>query len=112
MKLVLLFGLLFICIACKKNPPEPAELYQTYRSSVALIQNSYYFKTTLDNGFEFYYTYSNNKPVFYDTEEEAIANAGVVFGTGFFISPEGELVTNRHVVYPSIETRLIEKRYQ
>ena len=109
MKLILLFGLLFICIACKKNPPEPAELYQTYRSSVALIQNSYYFKTTLDNGFEFYYTYSNNKPVFYDTEEEAIADAGVVFGTGFFISPEGELVTNRHVVYPSIETRLIEK---
>lgn len=103
---LLAFSLLFI--ACKKSPPEPAELYDAYRSSVALIQTSYYFITTLDNGFEFYYTLDKNDPVFHDTEEEAISNAGVMFGTGFFISPQGELVTNRHVVYPNIDTRLIE----
>lgn len=94
-------------LGCKKKPPEPTELYNKYRSSVALIQNSYYFKTSLDNGFEFYYTIENNKPVFFDEEQEAMENAGISYGTGFFISEKGELATNRHVVYPSKENELV-----
>ncbi|WP_242203229.1 trypsin-like peptidase domain-containing protein [Aestuariivivens insulae] len=107
MKKVVILLLTIITIGCKKNPPEPTELYNKYRNSVALIQNSYYFKTSLDNDFEFFYTIEDNEPVFYETEEEAIENAGISFGTGFFISENGELATNRHVVYPSNEDILV-----
>ncbi|WP_055445533.1 S1 family peptidase [Lacinutrix himadriensis] len=107
MKQFVLITLIFFVFGCKQNPPEPTELYNKYRNSVALIQNSYYFKTTLDNGFEFFYTIENNKPVFFDEEHEAIENAGISYGTGFFISEKGELATNRHVVYPNKENELV-----
>ena len=109
MKKILVFLTFVIAISCAEKPPEPTELYNDYRRSVALIKNSYYFQTTLDNGFEFYYTIENNEPVFFDKEEDAIANAGVSYGTGFFVSKTGELATNRHVVYPSQETTSISE---
>jgi len=107
MKKILIFTLTLFILGCKKKPPEPTELYSKYRNSVALIQNSYYFKTSLDNGFEFFYTIENNKPIFFDEEQEAIENAGISYGTGFFISKKGELATNRHVVYPNKENELV-----
>ena len=39
--------------------------------------------------------------------EEAIRNANTNYGTGFFISKDGKLVTNRHVVYPVIDNASI-----
>lgn len=103
--ILLLFILVFGC--CKNTPPEPTELYSKYRKSVVLIHNSYYFKTTLDNGFEFFYSVVDNEPIIYKNEQEAIQNAGIVYGTGFFISDEGEIATNRHVIYPPKEDELI-----
>ncbi len=107
MKNIIIFSITLLVFGCKQKPPEPTELYSKYRNSVALIQNSYYFKTSLDNGFEFFYTIENNKPVFFDEEQEAIENAGISYGTGFFISDKGELATNRHVVYPNKENELV-----
>ncbi len=109
MKNILYLLIISIVFGCAEKPPEPTELYNDYRKSVALIKNSYYFQTTLDNGFEFFYTIENNEPIFFDEEEDAIANAGVSYGTGFFISSTGELATNRHVVYPSQETTSISE---
>ena len=109
MKNILYSFIAFIVFGCAEKPPEPTELYNDYRKSVVLIKNSYYFKTTLDNGFEFFYTIENNEPIFFDKEEDAIANTGVSYGTGFFISSTGELATNRHVVYPSQETTSISE---
>lgn len=107
MKKIILLIFVLTTFSCQKNPPEPTELYNKYRNSVALIQNSYYFKTSLDNGFEFFYTIENDKPVFFEDEQEARQNAGISYGTGFFISKNGELATNRHVVYPSRENELV-----
>lgn len=107
MKRIFILTLALFVLGCKKNPPEPTELYNEYRNSVALIQNSYYFKTSLDNGFEFFYTIENDKPVFFEDEQEARQNAGISYGTGFFISKKGELATNRHVVFPSKENELV-----
>lgn len=110
MKKIILLIFIVTTFSCKRNPPEPTELYNKYRNSVALIQNSYYFKTSLDNGFEFFYTIENNKPVFFENEQEARQNAGVSYGTGFFISKKGELATNRHVVYPSKDNELVGEK--
>lgn len=109
MKRIFILTFTIFVISCETKPPEPTELYSKYRSSVALIQNSYYFKTSLDNGYEFFYTVEEDEPVFYEDEQEAIENAGMRFGTGFFISNKGELATNRHVVYPNKEDALVEK---
>lgn len=110
MKKTILLIFIITAFGCKENPPEPTELYNKYRKSVVLIQNSYYFKTSLDNGFEFFYTIENDIPVFYEDEQEAIDNAGVSFGTGFFISEKGEIATNRHVVYPSKENEMVGEK--
>lgn len=110
MKKIILLTFLITAFGCQKNPPEPTELYNKYRNSVALIQNSYYFKTSLDNGFEFFYTIENDKPVFFEDEQEARKNAGISYGTGFFISKNGELATNRHVVYPSKDNELVGEK--
>lgn len=107
---IIIIFIVFLLFSCKRTPPEPTELYEKYRNSVVLIQNSYYFKTSLDNGLQFFYVMENNKPVFYDTEQEAIDNASVVFGTGFFISDRGEIATNRHVVYPEKECQQADKK--
>lgn len=109
MKKLLILLTITVLFGCAEKPPKPTELYKDYRKSVALIKNSYYFQTTLDNGFEFYYTLENDEPIFFDEEEDAIANAGVSYGTGFFISTTGELATNRHVVYPNQETTSISE---
>ncbi|MCW5521119.1 trypsin-like peptidase domain-containing protein [Aureitalea sp. L0-47] len=98
-KFLSLIGLTILIVSCK-NPPEPTVLYEEYRKSVVLIQNSYYFHTSLDNGLDFYYNINNDEPVFYEDEEEAIQNAAIASGTGFFISKKGEIATNRHVVFP------------
>jgi hypothetical protein len=47
------------------------------------------------------------EPIFYKNEQEAIENAGISYGTGFFISNKGEIATNRHVVYPNKSTTYI-----
>lgn len=106
MKEAVIIVLIAFGYSCNQ-PPKPTELYNKYRNSVVLIQNSYYFKTTLDNGFEFFYTIDGDDPVFYKNEQEAIENAGISYGTGFFISNKGEIATNRHVVYPNKSTTRI-----
>ncbi len=93
---------LLVLSGCAKKPPEPKELYDTYRSSVVLIKNSYYFKVSFDNGLEFFYYMNGEEPVMVTSEQEAIQNASSSYGTGFFISDEGEIATNRHVIYPSL----------
>src|SRR5690606_27866376 len=45
--------------------------------------------------------------VFFNNEQEAIENASVNYGTGFFISSKGEIATNRHVIFPNKNTTYI-----
>lgn len=89
---------LLLC-SCSKTK-EPKEIYDTYRSSVVMIKNVYYFKAEFENGLKFFYIIKDNKPFLCKTESIAIENANSTFGTGFFISNTGEVATNRHVIFP------------
>ncbi|MDR2650881.1 MAG: serine protease, partial [Prevotellaceae bacterium] len=102
LSIILFFG-------CNQKP-KPAELYEKYRSSVVLILNSYYFKTSFDNGLSVYYTTNNGELSISLDEEEIADNADMIFGTGFFISDKGEIATNRHVIYPDKKTELFEQK--
>lgn len=107
-------------VACtsKKNSYTQEQLYEQTSSGVVLIQNTYYYKITLSNN-EFYstnyvfsklqdgelknisYTISNNFNEVNDTIKST------AFGTGFIISPRGTIVTNSHVINPTINKALI-----
>jgi len=95
-----MFFFIVVVLGCNQYP-KPSELYNKYRTSVVLIKNSYYFEARIDNNFTFYYTMRKNEPIIYINREEVIQNANVNYGTGFFISDKGEIVTNRHVIYPN-----------
>ncbi len=95
---LLLFVILFSS-SCETLTPE--KIYEKYRSSVVLIKNEFYFVIHFDNGLDFYYTIgSNGQPILHDNESEALENASTSFGTGFFISENGEIATNKHVIFP------------
>lgn len=107
-------------VACtsKKNSYTQEQLYEQTSSGVVLIQNTYYYKITLsNNGFystnyvfsklqdgelkNISYTISNNFNEVNDTIKST------AFGTGFIISPRGTIVTNSHVINPTINKALI-----
>ena len=99
----------FACLvySCKQKilPESPDKLYEKYRKSVVLIRNQYYYEVELSNGTSVYFTELKNGEIsdLYFDEDEARKNANIVYGTGFFISKEGEIATNRHVVSPEID---------
>ena len=101
----------FSLLSCKKRiePEELSKLYEKYRKSVVLIRNQYYYEIELGNGASVYFTESTNGDIsdLVFKREEAIRNANTNYGTGFFISKDGKLVTNRHVVYPVIDNASI-----
>jgi hypothetical protein len=100
MKLLhLLLFIILLSSSCESLTPE--KIYEKYRSSVVLIKNEFYFVIHFDNGLDFYYTIGpNGQPKLHDNESEALENASTSFGTGFFISDNGEIATNRHVIFP------------
>lgn len=106
-----LFFLLFVHIcSCDQaaeriEPPSPEDLFEKYEGSVVLIRTQFYLKLTLNNGIVLYYFKKKEDDSFgYGFEEDkARENPIEVYGTGFFISYDGGIATNRHVVYPEME---------
>ena len=80
----------------KELPAE--EIYAKYKKSIALIYNQYTFKVTIGK-----YNLSDIIPALPDNyiiNEKGELDKGVngATGTGFFISKDGKIVTNKHVV--------------
>jgi hypothetical protein len=88
--------------SCQKKPEEPQAVYAKYRSSVVLVLNRHYYSMDFDNGLQLFFTLNEKgaTPELYQTEADAVDNASVAFGTGFFIGREGQIATNRHVANP------------
>lgn len=90
-------------ISCNRNMEQMANDYQ---SGVVLVQTMEFYEMVLDEGSSLYFTGSD-----FDKETGEFIGMfaeldslvpDVLYGTGFFISQDGMLATNRHVIEGNI----------
>jgi S1-C subfamily serine protease len=75
-------------------PPE--EIYARYKKSVVLIMGAYYFEVN-DRGTRQYYAVDDRGRIVRIYSDD---NAMFYTGTGFIVSNDGRIVTNKHVASP------------
>lgn len=81
---------------------DPEEIYEKYRTSVVMIftTNSYEVKLHGRTPSEISSNLSFLDDVHINSEGEVESGATGATGTGFFISKDGKIMTNKHVLYP------------
>ena len=84
------------------------EIFEEQKSGVVLVLNKFYYKVEMPGGQQLFFNgidQNGNLQGFTTNEEEAKANAQMLNGTGFFVSEEGEFVTNRHVALTDVDSK-------
>lgn len=83
------------------------EIDDNYRSGVVLILNQYYYTLTLPNGGVFYLAGDGEGNVInFEADPDSAINCMVAAtGTGFFISKDGKIATNKHVASRTVSNK-------
>lgn len=96
---------IFAISGCKTKMSSD-ELLEHCGSGVVLILNQYYYKVTLPQCKPWYFTAIDSdgemQGITFD-KEEAAKNPAMLTGTGFLISTDGKIITNRHVAAPAVD---------
>lgn len=106
-KILLAFMLLGMLSSCGNKSDDQIE--QEVSSGVVLVQNRSYYEVVLSNGESIYFsTFDDNGIVGVETDEDSV-EVVTSYGTGFFISEDGQIATNAHVVSNTISNKEINK---
>lgn len=97
--------------SCKRKM-SPGKLLEKCGSGVVMILNQYYYKVSLPTGASIFFAGidedGNLSKATFD-ENEANQNRNMCTGTGFFVSDDGKILTNRHVAQPAVDVASTKK---
>lgn len=105
-------ALVLLLTACTKTPEQ---LYEEQKTGVVMVINKYYYELKLPSGGTFYFTgldEEGNIAGFTEDEDEVKKAPAVGFGTAFFVTETGTLLTNRHVASPPIDEELVKQGFE
>ena len=92
------------------------EIYQENASGVVMVVCQYYYKVTLPNDEVMYFAgFDEDGDIDIESLSSDLDELGekrtIVTGTGFFVSDNGKILTNRHVVKPEVNEEGVKNNF-
>lgn len=107
--IISLLSLCFLLSSCENMTEK--ELEDTISSGVVLVQNQSYYEVVLSNGESIYFsTFDEEGDLDGLSLDKDSVEVSTTYGTGFFVSESGEIVTNSHVVSNVVADKEVNKQ--